>query len=198
MLKRKIAITALGAALMLSTTASMTIAAPRGGADRDGPRMRPEPMFVHLLKVADTNKDGKITKEEFNARQEALFAEIDADKDGSITPKEMRDYRKTKMDAWRAANPKPEKAATEGSEKKAEGDKKDSERESKPRQAREDGKGKGRKGKMGGIFATADTDGNGQLSKPEFMAAGEKIFTRLDSNGDGVISIDDMPDRPWL
>ncbi|MGV1915378.1 EF-hand domain-containing protein [uncultured Agrobacterium sp.] len=198
MLKRKIAITALGAALMLSTTASMTIAAPRGGADRDGPRMRPEPMFVHLLKVADTNKDGKITKEEFNARQEALFTEIDADKDGSITPKEMRDYRKTKMDAWRAANPKPEKAATEGSEKKAEGDKKDSERESKPRQAREDGKGQGRKGKMGGMFATADTDGNGQLSKPEFMAAGEKIFTRLDSNGDGVISIDDMPDRPWL
>ena len=196
MLKRKIAITALGAALMLSTTASMTMAAPRGGADRDGPRLRPEPMFVHLLKVADTNKDGKITKEEFNTRQEALFTEIDADKDGSITPKEMRDYRKAKTEAWRAANPKPEKAAVDGDKKKAEGDKKDG--EGKPREAREEGKGKGRKGKMGGMFASADTDGNGQLSKPEFMAAGEKIFTRLDVNNDGVISVDDMPDRPWL
>jgi len=196
MLKRKIAITALGAALMLSTTASMTMAAPRGGADRDGPRLRPEPMFVHLLKVADTNKDGKITKEEFNTRQEALFTEIDADKDGSITPKEMRDYRKAKMEEWRAANPKPEKAAVDGDKKKAEGDKKDG--EGKPREAREEGKGKGRKGKMSGMFASADTDGNGQLSKPEFMAAGEKIFTRLDVNNDGVISVDDMPDRPWL
>ncbi|MGP4692685.1 EF-hand domain-containing protein [Agrobacterium cavarae] len=197
MLKRKIAITALGAALMLSTTASMTMAAPRGGADREGPRMRPEPMFVHLLKVADTNKDGKITKEEFNARQEALFTEIDADKDGSITPKEMRDYRRAKMEAWREANPRPEKAAAEADQKKAESDKKDGERE-KRREAREERKGKDRKGKTGGMFASADTDGNGQLSKPEFMAAGEKIFTRLDRNNDGVISVDDMPDRPWL
>ncbi|MGG2475074.1 EF-hand domain-containing protein, partial [Rhizobium sp. BR5] len=62
----------------------------------------------HLLKVADTNKDGKISKEEFTARQDALFAEIDKDKDGSITPKEMREYRQAKMEAFRAAHPRPE------------------------------------------------------------------------------------------
>ena len=193
---RKFALTALGAALVLSTTAPMSMAAPRG-AGREGPPMRPELAYVYLLKTADTNKDGKITKEELNARQEALFTEIDADKDGSITPKEMRDYRRAKMEAWREANPRPEKAAAEGDQKKAEGDKKDGERE-KRREAREERKGKDRKGKMGGMFASADTDGNGQLSKPEFMAAGEKIFTRLDRNNDGVISVDDMPDRPWL
>ena len=69
--------------------------------------MRPEMAFVYLLKVADANKDGKVTRQEFTARQDALFTEIDADKDGSITPKEMRDYRKAKMEAWREANRPP-------------------------------------------------------------------------------------------
>ena len=51
---------------------------------------------------------------------------------------------------------------------------------------------------MNAMFAMVDTDGNGQISKAEFTAAGEKMFTRLDKNNDGVISIDDMPDRPFL
>ncbi|QCI98914.1 EF-hand domain-containing protein [Agrobacterium larrymoorei] len=194
MLKRKIALTALGGALLLSAAAPMAFAAPRGGPDRHGPQMRPEVAFVYLLKVADTNKDGKITKEEFAARQDALFTEIDANKDGSITPKEMRDYRKAKMEAWREANPRPEKENA-----KVEGDKA-GKHEGKRHEAREDGKGmgKGRHGKMNGMFAMADTDGNGQISKAEFTAAGEKMFARLDRNNDGVISIDDMPDRPFM
>lgn len=155
--------------------------------------MRPEMAFVYLLKVADANKDGKVTKEEFTAREDALFNEIDADKDGSITPKEMRDYRKAKMEAWREANPRPEKENA-----KADGDKA-GKHEGKRHEARAEGKGwrKGH-GKIYGMFAMADTDGNGQISKAEFTAAGEKMFTRLDKNNDGVISIDDMPNRPFL
>lgn len=197
MTKRKIALTALGTALLFST-ASMTMAAPRGGPDRDGPRMRPEAAFVYLLKVADTNKDGKITKEEFAARQDALFTEIDANKDGSITPKEMRDYRKTKMEAYRAANPRPDGDDAKGPDGKK-GGPEHVDHGGKRHEGREDGMGgKGRHGKMNGMFAMADTDGNGQISKAEFTAAGEKMFDRLDRNKDGVISIDDMPDRPFL
>ncbi len=193
MMKRKIALTALGGALLLSAAAPMAFAAPRGGPDRHGPPMRPEMAFVYLLKTADTNKDGKVTKEEFTTRQDALFTEIDADKDGSITPKEMRDYRKTKMEAWREANPRPEKENA-----KADGDKA-GKHEGKRHEARADGKGWGKgKGRMNGMFAMADTDGNGQISKAEFTAAGDKMFTRLDKNNDGTISIDDMPDRPFL
>ncbi len=147
-----------------------------------------------LLKVADTNKDGKITKEEFAARQDALFAEIDKDKDGSITPKEMREYRQAKMEAFRAAHPRPEAAdAKAGEGKGPEG--KRAEREHGGRQ------GWGKHGGKGGAFAMmrmADTDENGQVSKAEFTATGEKMFERLDRNKDGVISIDDMPDRPFL
>ncbi len=196
---RKFALTALGAALVLSTTAPMSMAALRG-AGREGPPMRPELAYVYLLKTADTNKDGKISKEEFAARQDALFTEIDADKDGSITPKEMRDYRRAKMEAFRAANPRPERANAEGMDGKK-GGKEHAERDGKRHEGRKsEGREGGKRpgGRMNAMFAMVDTDGNGQISKAEFTAAGEKMFTRLDKNNDGVISIDDMPDRPFL
>ena len=199
---RKFALTALGAALVLGTTAQMSMAAPRGGAAEDGPPMRPELAYVYLLKTADTNKDGKVSKEEFAARQDALFTEIDANKDGSITPKEMRDFRKAKMEAFRAANPRPERANADGPDGKKGGpehaDRKGQEgRKHEGRHGGMGGKG-GHGGRMNAMFAMVDADGNGQISKAEFTAAGEKMFTRLDKNNDGVISIDDMPDRPFL
>lgn len=42
-----------------------------------------------------------------------------------------------------------------------------------------------------------DTDENGQISKQEAEAAFDKFFTWMDRNKDGVISLDDMPDRPF-
>ncbi|NTE85251.1 EF-hand domain-containing protein [Agrobacterium rubi] len=196
---RKLALTALGAALVLSTTAPMSMAAPRGPG-RDGPPMRPELAYVYLLKTADTNKDGKVSKEEFAARQDALFTEIDANKDGSITPKEMRDFRRAKMEAFRAENPRPERANAEGMDGKKGGPEhaeRDGKRhEGRKHEGREGGKRPG--GRVNAMFSMVDTDGNGQISKAEFTAAGEKMFTRLDKNNDGVISIDDMPDRPFL
>ncbi len=202
MITRKLTLTALGAALMLSAAAPIAMAAPRGGPDRHGPPMRPELAYVYLLKTADANKDGKITKEEFAARQGALFTEIDANKDGSITPKEMRDYRKAKMEAFREANPRPERANADGPDGKKGGpdqaDRKGHEgRKHEGRHGGMGGKG-GHGGRMNAMFAMIDTDGNGQISKAEFTAAGEKMFARLDKNNDGVISIDDMPDRPFL
>jgi hypothetical protein len=66
-------------------------------------------------------------------------------------------------------------------------------------------KGEGRWGMRHGgqmMFASAmrriDSDENGQVSKQEASAAMDKLFTRLDRNKDGSISIDDMPDRPFL
>ena len=46
--------------------------------------------------------------------------------------------------------------------------------------------GKGKKMKM------MDTDGDGAISKQEFMAHAEKKFAKKDKNGDGVISRDEM------
>ncbi|HBT70020.1 MAG TPA: hypothetical protein DEB63_19485 [Agrobacterium sp.] len=200
MTTRKIALSALGAALVLSTAATASFAAPGKGA-KDRMPIRQEAAFVHLLKVADTNKDGKISKEEFTARQDALFAEIDKDKDGSITPKEMREYRQAKMEAFRAANPRPEREDAKAEDGKAPEGKRAERHADREHGGRPGHKGWGKHGGKGaglGMLRWADADENGQVSKAEFTAAGEKMFERLDKNKDGVISIDDMPDRPFL
>lgn len=184
---------------MLGTAATASFAAPPAHGKGHGDRMpiRPEAAFVHLLKVADTNKDGKISKEEFAARQDAIFTEIDKDKDGSITPKEMREYRQAKMEAFRAANPRPERANAKADEAKGPEGKR-AEREHGGRSGHQGWGKHGGKGAGLGMMRWADTDENGQVSKAEFTAAGEKMFERLDKYKDGVISIDDMPDRPFL
>ncbi len=40
-----------------------------------------------------------------------------------------------------------------------------------------------------------DTDGDGSVSKEEFMAHAEKKFSHKDKNGDGVLSSDEMKHR---
>jgi hypothetical protein len=52
---------------------------------------------------------------------------------------------------------------------------------------------------MGGpvrMMRVADKDENGQISKAEALAMGDRMFTRMDRNKDGVISVDDLPKRP--
>ncbi len=54
---------------------------------------------------ADTNSDGKISKDEFvKARQEKLdehFKQIDKDSDGFLTKDEFKDWRKHKRAEWK-------------------------------------------------------------------------------------------------
>lgn len=48
-----------------------------------------------MFEEADTNKDGKLSKEEFLARHDKKFTEIDANKDGFLAPDEMKSYGET-------------------------------------------------------------------------------------------------------
>jgi hypothetical protein len=45
------------------------------------------------------------------------------------------------------------------------------------------------KGKM---MERVDTDGDGQVSKAEFMAKHEEMFTKMDTNSDGFVSPEEM------
>ncbi len=64
-----------------------------------GPRMGAmrEVIFVRMLKQFDTNKDGRVSKQEAKDGMEAIFVAIDTDKDGSLTPGEIRKYHEAQM-----------------------------------------------------------------------------------------------------
>ena len=52
------------------------------------------------------------------------------------------------------------------------------------------GEGKGHN--HGGKFEKYDADGNGSISKAEFMAAQEEKFAKIDTDGNGEISREEM------
>lgn len=56
---------------------------------------------MHLLGMADTNKDGAVTQAEFTAASLAMFDKADANKDGTVT----REERRAAHAAMRAAAP---------------------------------------------------------------------------------------------
>lgn len=43
----------------------------------------------------------------------------------------------------------------------------------------------------GGMFQKHDTNGDGSISKAEFLSRAEERFAKMDANGDGVISKDE-------
>ncbi|MGL3608358.1 calcium-binding protein [Rhizobium sp. G187] len=221
---KTLTLTAVAASLLLGTAASGAYA--QGHGDRRGPgRGGPEVRFVQMLQMADTNKDGKIAKDEARTAGEALFVSIDADKDGTLTPGEMRQHHekmRAEMQAARAAAkanaPDDETAVGPGEDGPGPGDMAEG-----PGGGRHDGKhhegkrhgwhgeradrgerGEGRDrgpGGMGGpgrMIRVADTDENGQISKAEATAMADKMFERMDTNKDGSISADDMPKRPMM
>ncbi|MET0180242.1 MAG: hypothetical protein ABW194_07150 [Novosphingobium sp.] len=83
-----------------------------GHGGRDGHRMgsgghggHRGMMAMRGGKAADTNGDGKLTRDEFNAAAELRFATADADKNGSITVAERQAARQKMRAEWRAAKP---------------------------------------------------------------------------------------------
>jgi hypothetical protein len=84
------------AALGIASAAFLAVAAPEG---REG-----HGNGMDRIKQADTNGDGKISKDEAKAlpRIAERFNEIDANGDGFITADEMRAFHAKRMEAKRA------------------------------------------------------------------------------------------------
>ncbi|KEC72346.1 UNVERIFIED_ORG: Ca2+-binding EF-hand superfamily protein [Rhizobium esperanzae] len=205
MYRNKLILAALSSVLVFGAAAGTSFAAPGNGprphhAGMAGPGRDAflEITYVRMLKEFDANKDGKVSKEEATSGLDKVFAAIDTNKDGSLTPGEIRQYRQTQLQAM-----KDQRKQEAGDDKDANAapDMPDDEAGRPPR----DGHDGHHWMRHGGNFMRAsmmmrrvDTDENGQISKQEAVAAFDKLFTRMDRNKDGVISIDDMPDRPLL
>ncbi|HMM44320.1 MAG TPA: hypothetical protein PKE41_01660 [Candidatus Macondimonas sp.] len=69
----------------------LALSAHVSAQENDAPRM-----MQHMWDMADSDRDGRISKMEFTAMQERRFATLDANKDGSIDRTE-RDQAQQKM-----------------------------------------------------------------------------------------------------
>jgi len=155
---RDLLLGAVAAGLLFSSYAAPAF------AEKGGNRPRTAGMLEHL----DTDKDGKVTLAEFKANASAAFKAFDADGDGKVTPAEIS----ARHDAFIAAR-KALRASGETDRQKA----RDALRAAGPFML----PGAGR------TLDRADTDRNGSLSEAEVLAASERLFKRLDRNGDGFV-----------
>ncbi|MEI1247176.1 EF-hand domain-containing protein [Rhizobium aouanii] len=210
MFRNKLILAALSSTLIFGAAAGAGFAAPgdgprqHPGMGRPGPRSDAfrETTYVRMLKQFDANKDGQVSKDEATAGLDKIFAAIDTNKDGSLTPGEIRAYRQTQMQAMKDQR---KQDADENKDANAAAETADNNDQGRSPRDGHDGHDGHRWMRHGGNFMRAsmmmrrvDTDENGQISKQEATAAFDKLFTRMDRNKDGVISIDDMPDRPLL
>ncbi|KRB58794.1 calcium-binding protein [Rhizobium sp. Root708] len=214
MSRNKLILAALSSVLILGGAAGTSLAAPhdkkhhqprpqhamRHAGMMGGPQMAMrEVIFVRMLKQFDTNKDGQISKDEAKKGMEEIFAAIDIDKDGSLTPGEIRKYHEAQM--AKAKAPDDEAGADEAAPPSPPPADADTAHPAPPPPPGGPDHGGMRHGGMMMrsmmMMQRIDTDENGQISKQEAEAAFDKLFTWMDRNKDGVITIDDMPDRPF-
>lgn len=153
---RALALCAWATAAMLAGTAMAGDAADATGSAKDGPRG---------IMRADTNGDGKVSKEEIAALQDKQqgdwFDKIDADKDGFLTEEEVRQARDARRDHRRG-------------EMKARMDE-----HFKQTDANGDGQlsldeVQAKMPKLAERFTTLDADKNGTLSKDELKRGGRR------------------------
>ncbi|RYE01044.1 MAG: ca2+ sensor protein [Sphingomonadales bacterium] len=91
---KKITIAALLGATLLATGAIAAVQDSKPSQDAPKHRMMRDP-----LGMADTNKDGVVTREEVTASVADRFAKLDANKDGKITVEERRAARMAMREA---------------------------------------------------------------------------------------------------
>lgn len=136
---------------------------------------------------ADTDKDGKVSLDEFNAGGEKMFKRFDRDGDGKIELKGDRPFMKRLADADTNGDDviTQDEADAFGAErfKAMDGDGdgylSKAERKAAWSERREE--------RRGAHFKMLDADGNGSVTLAEFQARAEKMFGYMDRNGDGKV-----------
>ena len=155
--------------LSLATIAAgsaYAVESQRGNPDRDGngilTRAEAEAKASAMFARMDANKDGQIDATDRAARKAARFDAIDADKNGQISRAEFTAERPHRM--------KGHGAGMQGDELGG------------------DHRMGGRRHRGHMMGAMADADKNGAITQAEFTAAAALRFDRTDANKDGQVT----------
>ncbi len=165
----RILITALVAGVALTSGSIAGIGTALAG-DKDGKEGWHGRQHGHMIEKLDTDKDGKVSKAEFEAQRAADFAAADTNKDGNVSQAELSAFHEKKM-----------------AERKAEREKRMYER----LDANKDGKVTKDEFKAGGMFDRMDKDDDGMVGPDEMKRGGKHGHHGPHGGPDG-----DTPDAP--
>lgn len=155
------------------STAALAFALPALAENQPG---------AHFIEMWDLDENGSVSIEEARERRGDIFTTFDADDDGVLS---AEDY--VMFDEAREADMKEHGIGKGQGQGKGQG------------KGHGQGKGKGMGQGMGEHSAAmsmtrenADLDGDGQVTREEFIAGVDIWFPKQDRNGDGVISKEDF------
>ena len=183
-------ITALALTLTVAATADETAKAKSAGVDRSTKAESADTWFARY----DTNKDDKLTLEEFRGGK-TLFAAYDADRDGVVTREEVKKTKGTSnRPSFRALDTDKDGFVNrrEWTGTQAEFDAVDLDNDgvwSKADLAIEKSRTQAQ-----GLLERLDTDKDGVLSSEEWAAAQRDVasFRRQDLNRNGTLDLDEL------
>jgi EF hand len=143
---------------------------------------------THFMTSWDADSDGKVTVDEARERRESIFLSFDNNEDGKLGDDEL-----AMMDEMRASQHENMEGGGHG---------KGMGKGMKQGMGHGKGMGHGNSGGMGRFQQAAesglhdrkgiDANGDGTITKDEFVGMTEAWFARLDGNGDGVITTVDL------
>lgn len=205
----KLVLAGIASVMLVSAAAIPSLAQQTNGDKMPGPR---GPM-AFAFAMLDTNSDGKITRDEFDADKAKIFAEIDKNGDKKLSYDEVKAWAKDVMAKMPERGPgmgpdggpdAPPPPPPPGADKADAGPMGGPDGMNGPRGEWRHGP-KGPHGKhhhgprmdprerLAQMFLRADANDDGFISQDEFNVMADRMFTRMDRNGDGVLDMKDMP-----